>query len=121
MNIRRGPIVDLFNQQSGLCVYCTRKMTLRLNKGHTATIDHIIPRSKGGVNHEDNYAAACSSCNTDKGSKDLIIFLIERIGGNIRCSDAFRNTTNDRVEYRRTIHHLQEKHIYQSRALMLGP
>ena len=35
------------------------------------TVDHIIPRSKGGGSIWDNLVAACSPCNAKKGNKDL--------------------------------------------------
>lgn len=33
------------------------------------TKDHIVPKSKGGVNHFDNYEPMCIDCNADKGNK----------------------------------------------------
>jgi 5-methylcytosine-specific restriction endonuclease McrA len=76
---RRGPIVDLFNDQSGICCYCTEPMVLELGKDNTATIDHIVPKSKGGPNKESNYAAACFLCNSKKGNMPLLIFLSRRL------------------------------------------
>ncbi|WP_020523317.1 HNH endonuclease [Catelliglobosispora koreensis] len=40
------------------CVYCG---------GVASTIDHILPRSRGGANTWLNTAAACYSCNQRKG------------------------------------------------------
>lgn len=44
------------------CAYCG-------NKGYT--IDHIIPRSKGGTNKWDNLITCCSDCNQRKADKLL--------------------------------------------------
>jgi len=43
------------------CYLCGETLTLK-----TATLDHVIPRSKGGVNHADNIRFCCESCNNKK-------------------------------------------------------
>lgn len=44
------------------CVYC----------GSSAdTIDHVVPRSKGGGNKWENTVACCKPCNTHKSDYDL--------------------------------------------------
>ena len=43
------------------CQYCGSYSSL--------TIDHVIPRSRGGENTWDNMVSACISCNTRKGDK----------------------------------------------------
>ena len=43
------------------CQYCNRRIALR-----DATIDHVIPRSRGGKNHWTNCVASCKSCNRRK-------------------------------------------------------
>jgi len=45
------------------CVYCGSKKNL--------TIDHLIPKSKGGGNSWDNLVTCCSPCNIKKGDKLL--------------------------------------------------
>lgn len=43
-----------------------------INKqGHEVlmTKDHVIPKSKGGTNTDDNYQTMCSPCNNKKGNK----------------------------------------------------
>lgn len=74
---RRGPIVDLFNEQCGLCCYCSEKMTLKLGRHNTATVEHILPRSHGGKYHF-NIAAACWDCNRKRGNNPLLLYLAER-------------------------------------------
>lgn len=48
------------------CCYCKKKCT---NK--TLTIDHIIPKSKGGINSFTNCITACLECNRKKANKTL--------------------------------------------------
>lgn len=36
------------------------------------SIDHLIPRKKGGIDEGDNLILACRSCNSSKGKKDLL-------------------------------------------------
>ena len=51
----------------GICVYCRqlRKMT----------VDHIVPRSKGGSNAYNNLVWACQPCNSQKSNISLDIWL----------------------------------------------
>jgi len=37
--------------------------------GHATTIDHILPRSRGGRNTWGNTVAACGDCNQRKGDR----------------------------------------------------
>lgn len=46
-----------------VCQYCGAKNSL--------TVDHVIPKSKGGSNTWENLVAACITCNNRKGSKTL--------------------------------------------------
>lgn len=45
------------------CQYCGSKDNL--------TIDHVIPRSRGGQDTWENLVCSCSSCNLKKGNKLL--------------------------------------------------
>jgi 5-methylcytosine-specific restriction endonuclease McrA len=40
------------------CVYCDRRAT---------TVDHVVPRSRGGRHEWNNVVAACARCNNRKG------------------------------------------------------
>lgn len=65
--IPKGMLGTLILRQSGRCAICKHKF--KNNADMKPTIDHIIPRSKGGSNEETNLQAACFRCNTIKGDK----------------------------------------------------
>lgn len=75
---RSRTLTQMFNEQSGICPYCGDKMTLR-SGFKQATIEHIIPKSKGGPNKEFNYMAVCSKCNSASGILPLANFLIMKM------------------------------------------
>lgn len=35
------------------------------------TLDHVVPRSRGGSNHESNLYTCCRSCNSARGEQRL--------------------------------------------------
>lgn len=73
---RKARLMTLFNKQAGCCAYCGEVMEIdTCNKPMSATIDHIIPRSKGGKDEIFNLVAACRQCNTEKGNMPLVDFI----------------------------------------------
>lgn len=66
---------QIFARDGFRCHWCktllrrVRKGTVRLDADH-ATIDHVIPRSRGGDNSANNVVACCHACNQrrSKGS-----------------------------------------------------
>lgn len=59
-NRRNIFIRDLF-----LCQYCGIKVTAR-----NATLDHIVPRSRGGSSDFLNLVTCCEHCNRKKGARE---------------------------------------------------
>lgn len=49
----------VFARDHWSCQYCGSKTTL--------TIDHVVPRSKGGASDWENIVASCAPCNRRKG------------------------------------------------------
>ena len=54
---------QIFKDWNWQCAYCSKQ----LNE-NTATIDHIVPKYKGGHNVRSNMCCCCSQCNRDKAS-----------------------------------------------------
>jgi 5-methylcytosine-specific restriction endonuclease McrA len=50
----------VFARDNWTCQYCGARANL--------TVDHVIPRSKGGSSTWDNIVASCAPCNRRKGS-----------------------------------------------------
>lgn len=75
----------LWQEQRGVCYYCSRPALLAKGPAagaapdNLATIDHIIPRSKGGA-HAGNMVMACHRCNNERGDADARLFLLQKQG-----------------------------------------
>jgi 5-methylcytosine-specific restriction endonuclease McrA len=51
----------VFARDGWACQYC--------GSGSNLTVDHVIPRSKGGSSSWDNIVASCAPCNRRKGDR----------------------------------------------------
>lgn len=75
--------LQVFFHKGCKCVSCGREGTQLIKAADAAggihwdvydrelvplTVDHILPRSKGGKNHIDNYQPMCTICNGIKGN-----------------------------------------------------
>lgn len=65
---RRGEVIfskrNVFRRDHFTCQYCGRH-------GKGLTIDHIVPRSRGGHTNWENVVAACQPCNSQKGNRTV--------------------------------------------------
>jgi 5-methylcytosine-specific restriction endonuclease McrA len=52
---------EVLRRDNHACQYC--------GSGKRLTLDHVIPRSKGGQHTWNNVVAACESCNSKKGDR----------------------------------------------------
>lgn len=55
---------NVFVRDKFTCQYC-----LAVLKAKELTLDHVIPRSRGGKTKWENVVTSCSKCNHKKGSK----------------------------------------------------
>lgn len=58
---------NIFKRDGGKCQYCGTSKEL--------TIDHVVPRSKGGKSTWTNLVTACKKCNSRKSD-----FALEKVG-----------------------------------------
>lgn len=63
---RRRKIKIYGDKKTLPCVFCKRDLLF-----HEATIEHIIPRSRGGGNVKENIAISCANCNNRRQSRDF--------------------------------------------------
>jgi len=54
---------NIYRRDDYRCIYC--------DSGQNLTLDHVIPKSKGGGNTWENLVTCCSDCNVKKGDKTL--------------------------------------------------
>ena len=52
----------LFARDGWSCVYCGER-------GGRLTLDHVVPRSRGGKSEWDNVVSSCAPCNLRKGDR----------------------------------------------------
>lgn len=55
---------NLFARDGHCCQYCGRSFPT-----HQLSLDHVLPRSRGGETSWQNVVCSCVSCNTKKGSR----------------------------------------------------
>lgn len=57
---------NVFHRDDNRCAYCGKHF-----KRGELTIDHVIPKSKGGDNSWKNIISSCKKCNNKKGDRTL--------------------------------------------------
>lgn len=54
---------EVYKRDGYQCVYCG---------GQPEHLDHVIPKSKGGIDHPINLVTSCARCNLSKGNKNAV-------------------------------------------------
>lgn len=68
---------ELYAMSCGICPICGKKIQNKdpSNKSTYMTIDHIIPKSKGGTRKYCNIRPMCERCNRNRGTIDTRYYL----------------------------------------------
>ncbi|MEQ6359448.1 HNH endonuclease signature motif containing protein [Thermoanaerobacter thermohydrosulfuricus] len=75
LQVKRAEKIRVWQRDNYKCYYCGRRVKDYFPEiignripGDAATVDHIIPRSKGGKDIEGNLITACKRCNNLLGN-----------------------------------------------------
>lgn len=63
MTLRKPTKSMIYLRDGNKCQYCGRNRNL--------TLDHIVPKSRGGGDFWENLVVCCSACNTKKANRPL--------------------------------------------------
>ena len=91
-------LLDLSRLYSSTCQYCLNKFALK-----DLTIDHIIPKSRGGTDQHENRTLACLRCNQKKGSQSPYFNIKNEIVAAPIVPNVFLNSTKIRKEWQNFI------------------
>lgn len=62
-SISKAKRFAIYARDGHACVYC--------GSGEMLSLDHVVPRSKGGCDSPENLVSACQPCNSSKRDRDL--------------------------------------------------
>ena len=68
---------NVYTRDNYTCMYCGRKNL----SGAELTIDHVLPRSRGGKDTFENTVTACKNCNNIKGDRtpnEAMMYFIQK-------------------------------------------
>lgn len=66
----------IWRKSGGKCFYCGVEMHRHGVKDDTKfTVEHLVPKSKGGKLQPSNCVGACFKCNTERAAKSIYEFV----------------------------------------------
>ena len=66
---------EIMARQDGKCAYCHINIENPAHSHDRASVDHIVPRSRGGTDDLDNLQFLCVQCNSKKGNLSPEMFM----------------------------------------------
>ena len=84
------------------CYYCGNKMELKWGSELSFTLDHYIPKSKSGLDTEENLVFCCRTCNLLKSNMDAQKYIsnMERIRARKNKREYWKARTSSKKDER---------------------
>ncbi len=76
--VRRWLRTVASERQNHFCCYCGRETNDIVDHDMQATLDHLVPVSKGGQDTLENSVMACAKCNRKRGNENAEEFWEKR-------------------------------------------
>jgi hypothetical protein len=67
----------VWNKSDGHCYYCGVKIIPFGRDDNSYSVDHVIPRVRGGTDDIENLVPCCRRCNSSKRDKGLFSWISE--------------------------------------------
>jgi hypothetical protein len=67
---------EIWDRDGGRCVWCSREAWPR-----DRTVEHLLPRSRGGRDGAHNLLPACRACNRDRKSQSAVAYARRKAAG----------------------------------------
>lgn len=72
----------IYTRDGHRCVWCQYKVGRTVTRdAFPACLDHVLPRERGGSNHESNLVTACITCNARRGTLSAVEFAFTVLPG----------------------------------------
>lgn len=86
--------------QDGRCFWCGQPFGRLV----PPTVDHVVPRAKGGPSWAENEVAACRRCNAERGQRSPVEWLEECVRRGWPADSAALAAVLDRLDAAITMH-----------------
>ena len=72
--VRAVTLRSVISRDGASCVWCGRPSWLG-----DLTVEHLLPKTRGGRGFPENLAVACRRCNRRRGAKPIVAYVRERL------------------------------------------
>ncbi len=120
MNIPNSEKIYIYEREKKRCFYCGKNLKYR-----QITLDHYIPKSKGGTKEVFNLVLSCRKCNRLKGNriprdyeKRIISLFQQAFGDGMIKSEKLiipREDLEEQILYIDRIEYIEPNFVFQSK------